>query len=131
MPHLPPPTVFGGSVKIRIPVSEVNDYEEECGKPLFEKERKIKAYPPDSKKKYAFDEYSATDDHAKIYRIEFHGDDEDEVFEFRPKNGKCTIEIYYALSNELPLRHESKWLEPGEELCPKNPYEHEHEHEHK
>ena len=133
MPHLPPPTVFGGSVKVRIPVYEVNDHEEKCGDPLFEKEEKliIEAYPPHSKKRYAFKQYSASDHHAEIYKIEIHGDDEDEVFEFRPKNGKCTIEIYYATSDELPLKHESIWLEPGEELCPKNPYEHEHEHEHK
>jgi hypothetical protein len=131
MPHLPPPTVFGGSVKVRIPVSEVNDYGERCGEPLFKKETKpiIEAYPPHSKKKYAFEQYSATDTHAKIYKIEIYGDDEDEVFEFRPEDGKCTIEIYYAVSEELPLRHVNKWLEPGEECCPKNPSEHEHEHE--
>jgi len=124
MPHLPPTSINGGSVKIRIPVFEVDDNEEQCGDTLFEKEKKliIDTYPPHSKKRYAFKQYSASDHHAEIYSIEIHGDDEDEVFEFRPKDGKCTIEIYYATSDELPLKHVNKWLEPKEELCPETPY---------
>jgi len=127
MPHLPPPGIIGGSVKIRIPVYEVDDYEKQCGDTLFEKEEKliIEAYPPHSKKRYAFKQYSASDHHAEIYKIEIHGDDEDEVFEFRPKNGKCTIEVYYATSDELPLKHESIWYEHEHE------HQHQHDHEHK
>ena len=117
MPHLPPVTIIGGSVKIRIPVSEVNDTGEECGEPLFKRKREpvSEPYPPDSNKRYALEQYSASDRHAQIYSIEIHGEDEVEVFEFRPKKGKCRVEIYYAASEELPLKHESKWLEHGEE----------------
>lgn len=129
MPHLPPPTVFGGSVKVKIPVSKVKAGYKKSGEPLFKKERVVEAFPPGSKKKYAFDLYSATDDKAKIYKIEIRGADKNEVFEFRPKNGKCTIAIYYAISSELPLKHSSKWLEPGEELCSDDPHEHEHAHD--
>lgn len=126
MPHLPPVTIRGGSVKIRIPVNEVNDNGEECGEPLFKKKTKrvTDTHPPDSKKKYASEVYSLADRRAQIYSIEIYGADEHEVFEFRPKDGNCTIEIYYAISDELPLKHETKWLEPGEELCPKGPHEH-------
>jgi hypothetical protein len=127
MPHLPPVTIRGGSVKIRIPVKALDDNEKECGELLFKKEpeRVKKAYPPDSKTKYALEEYSAADHHAQIYSIEIHGEDEDEVFEFRPKHGKCTIEIYYALKEELPVKYEGKWLEKGGEGDPKESHEHE------
>lgn len=125
MPHLPPPTVTGGSVKIKIPVYEVDDYGNQCGERLFKEPKLvIEPYPPGGKKKYAFEQHSASDPDAQIYKIEIHGHHEDEVFEFRPKDGRCKIEIYYAVSEELPLRHVNKWLEP-----PENEHEHEHGHE--
>ena len=127
MPHLPPVTIIGGSVKIRIPVKALDDHEKECGELLFKKEdeRVKKPYPPGSKTKYASEEYSASDRHAQIYSIEIHGEEEDEVFEFRPKRGKCRIEIYYALAEELPVKYEGKWLEKGGKGGPTSPHEHE------
>lgn len=111
MPHLPPVTIRGGSVKITIPVKDAD------GKPLFDKKTKRDAEPyPPSKKKYPSDVYTASDHHAQIYSIEIYGADDKEVFEFRPKDGKCTIKIYYAISEELPLKHEGKWRGPGGHL---------------
>lgn len=113
MPHLPPPTIKGGSVKIRIPVRDLNSSKAKYKGDLFVKEPKsvIEYYPPGSKKKYEFEEYSVADTHAQIYKVEIRGAGKGEVFEFHPKNGKCTIEIYFATSDELPLSHDDNWLE--------------------
>jgi hypothetical protein len=121
MPHLPPIGINGGSVKMRIPIREAKD---DYRKPLFNKREPVtEAYPPDSENQYVFERFSLADHDAQIYKIEIHGAN-GEVFEFRPKGGECSVEIYYALASELPLRHEDKWLEPGEKLYPEAHHHH-------
>ena len=117
MPHLPPVELIGGSVTINLPVNEV-DAEGEVLQCLFGKGNpEIKPYPaeedkldrkePDNKtypkeaKRYTIQSYSTLEQaNAQIYLVEIYGADESEMFEFRPKEGKCSVKVYYALADE-------------------------------
>ena len=130
MPHLPPVDVTGGSVIIELPIEKVNS-KGEVVQPLFYKEEMVtKAYRKGDDNRalletnkaalqtyskgisrYNVQQYSAVDAKAQIYLIEIHGLDGDETFEFRPKSGKCSVRIYYALEDELPVSRKVQWRE--------------------
>lgn len=127
MPHLPPVEIRGGSVTLKIPVEEV-DAKGNPLQTLFKKgKREIETYPEAGKtypeagknrarkqsdtktavKKYKVQSYSTTEEaDSYIYLVEIHGEDEDEVFEFRPKDGKCTVRVYFATEDENQEVHD-------------------------
>lgn len=129
MPHLPEVEIRGGSVTLKIPVNEVNA-KGKVLQTLFKKgRRKIETYPegadlarkqydiktpPQAAKKYAVESYSTVKKaDAYIYLVEISGKDEDEIFEFRPKDRKCHIKVYFALEEEneevRELMSERRW----------------------
>lgn len=116
MPHLPPVELKGGSVTVRVPVNEVNA-KGKVLQTLFEKVRpKVCTYPedgdrlarkqsdktnPQDAKRYTVESYSTGEKaDAYIYLIEIYGEDDDEIFEFRPKDGKCKVSVYFAQEEE-------------------------------
>lgn len=136
MPHLPPVELRGGSVTVRVPVSEVNA-KGRVLQTLFEKIRpKVVTYPeggdkqarkqsdktkPQEAKRYSVESYSTgekTD--AYIYLIEIYGEDDDEIFEFRPKDGKCKVNVYFAQEEEneevRDLMDKRRWRSVVEQL---------------
>ena len=136
MPHLPPVELIGGSVTIGIPVNEVNAKGEvlqclfEKGKPAIETypaEDKLDRQEPDTKtypkeaKRYTIESYSTLEGaNAQIYLVEIYGADDSEMFEFRPKEGKCSVKVYYALADEKEdvqkLMDERRWPNTVKEL---------------
>ena len=130
MPHLPAVEILGGSVTLKIPVSEV-DAKGKVLQTLFEKgKQKIETYPeggdklplkqsgsktqPQAAKKYTVQSYSTSEKaDAYIYLVEIHGEDGDEIFEFRPKDGKCKVKVYFATEDEdqevHDLMDERRW----------------------
>lgn len=130
MPHLPALEVNGGSVTLKIPLNQVNA-KGKVVQTLFKKgEREIECYPEDEKndarekslgkdqkdgvKRYTVQSYATTEDaDAYIYLVEISGEDEDEIFEFRPKDGKCKVKVYFALEEEneevRKLMNERRW----------------------
>lgn len=114
MPHLPALLVTGGSVKIKIPISEVKEHYKHS---LFDRRDPVtESYPPHSEEEYVFERFALADHDAQIYKVQIHTD-KGELFEFQPRDGKCRIEIYFAEEKELPLKHVDTWLERGEEIC--------------
>ena len=117
MPHLPALEVKGGSVTLKIPLNQVNA-KGRVVQTIFEKgKREIECYPEveknqareksqgkdkkDDAKQYTVLSYATPEDSdAYIYMVEISGEDEDEVFEYRPKNGKCQVKVYFALEEE-------------------------------
>jgi hypothetical protein len=122
MPHLPAVEINGGSVTLKVPVNEVNA-KGKVLQTLFEKgRREIETYPevedrlaqkqsdiktrPEAKR-YTIESYSTVEKaDAYIYLVEIYGEDEDEIFEFRPKDGKCSIKVYFALEEENKEVHD-------------------------
>lgn len=117
MPHLPPVDLTGGSVTLKIPINEVNANGRVL-QTLFEKgEREIETYPevddkrkgkqsdittsPQEAKRYSVQSYSTSKKaDAYIYLVEIRGEDDDEIFEFRPQDGKCKVRVYFATEDE-------------------------------
>lgn len=61
--------------------------------------------------KYTIRRFKASE--SQIYLIQIYGDTESEVFEFRPRGGKCKVKIYYAEPDEMDevekLMNQRKW----------------------
>ena len=129
MPHLPPVEIGGGSVKLRLPIDEVGA-NGRVVQTLFENgSREIETYPEiddkaerkesskttnEKSKRYRVQSYSTPKEaDAYIYLVEIYGEDADEVFEFRPKEGKCKLKIYFATEEEAKevegLMDERRW----------------------
>lgn len=117
MPHLPPVVISGGSVTLKFPVDEV-DAKGKVVQTFFDKaKQKIETYPEDGDKlarkqtdnktnshkakRYTQQSFKTTKEaDAYIYMVEIYGEDDDETFEFRPKDGKCSVKVYFATEDE-------------------------------